>query len=181
FEAVLNVPYRHRQVFGFGHIKAGMGLAQMRNSLNAYEFGYGVGPGTLHVAGVFYGTAVPLGLDDAAWRKYRLAEASKRRADAVTDPRAVDRNPFANDDGVARTDDSTIAGLAKRGASFFMCNHALTGMATFLTVGDGLVPGSLDAVLADLRALLLPQVMLVPAGVAALNDAQEARYTYLAT
>ena len=32
----------------------------MLNSLNAYEFDYGEGPGTLHALGIFYGTSVAI-------------------------------------------------------------------------------------------------------------------------
>lgn len=165
---ILASPRRHRQVFGFAHVREGAGLGQMRNSLDAYEFARREGPGTLHALAVFYASAVALALDDLVWREHHVAEALRLRGDAVQHEGAREGNPFA----------PAIAALAARGASFFVCDNALTGFATTL-VGGGFAPGPLEHVLAALRAHLLPGSVVVPAGVAALNDAQEARYTYV--
>ena len=77
--------------------------------------------------------------------------------------------------------DGSIEGLTKRGASFFVCNNALMGLATFLATSSPFGGGrGVDAILADLQAHLAPGAILVPAGVAALNAAQEAKFTYVA-
>lgn len=171
-------------------IRDGAGLGQMRNSLNAYEYARHEGPGTLHPLAVLYGSAVALALDDEAWRTYRLAEALRARGDEVTRTGAREGNPFAHaraDAGVTdQTDprstaqDASITGLARRGASFFVCLNALSGFAASLVAEMGPANGTVDRVLAGMRSRLLPEIVLVPAGVAAINDAQEARYTYVA-
>ena len=181
---------RHRQVFGLPQIRDGAGLGQMRNSLNAYEYARREGPGTLHALAVLYGSAVALALDDEAWRTYRLAEALRRRGDEVTREGAREGNPFAHaraypdvtdpTDPRSAAQDASIAGLSRRGASFVVCLNALSGFASALVAEFGPANGSPDRVLAGLRARLLPSIAVVPAGVAAINDAQEARYTYVA-
>ena len=186
---VLAAPHRHRMAFGITQVRDGAALGQMKNAFNAYEFARREGPGTLHVVGVFYGSSVALALDDAAWRAYRVARALHLRGDDVTRPGAATGNPFAHpsadaavtdpDDPRSPAQDASLAGLARRGASFFVCDNALTGFARSL-VTDANVHEPVDRVLAALRGALLPGTVLVPAGVAALNDAQEARYAYVA-
>jgi intracellular sulfur oxidation DsrE/DsrF family protein len=185
---LLAAPHRHRIAFGFTRVADGAGLGQMKNALNAYEFSRREGPGTTHVLGVFYGSAVALALGDAAWRTYRIGRALQLRGDTVSRSGAAAGNPFArgtpdasvtdSEDPRSSAQDASLAGLMRRGASFFVCNNALTGFARSL-VTDGNVREPVDRVLTGLRGTMLPGTVLVPAGVAALNDAQEARYSYV--
>ena len=186
---LLAAPHRHRMVFGVTQVHDGAALGQMKNAFNAYAFARREGPGTLHVVGVLYGSSVALALDDAAWRTYRIAQALRSRGDAVTRDGATAGNPFAHetadgaagdpDDPRSSAQDTSLAALARRGTTFLVCNNALTGFARAL-VTDANVAGPVDRVLAALRAGFLPGVLLVPAGVGAINDAQEARYSYVA-
>jgi intracellular sulfur oxidation DsrE/DsrF family protein len=191
FNAALEAQYRHRQVYGMHRAEGGAAFAQMKNALNAYEYELGEGPGTMHVAAVFYGTAVALGLDDATWDAYGLVAAQQMRGDGVGQA-PQDGNPFraarGTFDPAARygdarhpSNDDSIEGLAKRGATFAVCNNALRGLATFLAMnGKAAGRAPVEKVLADLQSHLLPAAILVPAGVAALNAAQEAKFTYVA-
>ncbi len=186
---LLAAPHRRRQAFGITQVRDGAALGQMKNALNAYEFARREGPGTLHVVGVLYGTSVALALSDDAWRTYRVAHALHLRGDDVGRPGAAERNPFARgtpdasvgeaEDPRSAAQDASLAGLMRRGATFFVCNNALTGFARALVTDAG-VHGPVERVLAALRTAMLPGTILVPAGVAALNDAQEAHYTYVA-
>jgi len=158
FEARIRLPFPHRQVFGSGRVADGAVFGFMYNSLNAYETGFGEGPGTLHAAAVFYRTGVALGLDDAAWHTYGLSSVLNNANDRVT---SADANPFLH-----TPPGWSITDLQHRNASFFVCQNALTDLArrcgtTFDT----------------LKEHLLPQMMLVPAGVAALNALQEEHFT----
>jgi intracellular sulfur oxidation DsrE/DsrF family protein len=110
---------------------------------------------------------VILGLDDSAWRAYGLAEAARRRGETLT--ATADGNPFA----------SELAALAKRGVSFFVCDNALDDWATYAVVVQGAGQSSVEQVRDDLRRRVVPSALLVPAGVVALNQAQEARFTYV--
>ncbi len=170
---LLDAPALHKQVFGIRRVNDGEGLGQMRNSLNAYEIARNEGPGTLHALGVLYGTSVALAFGDEMWRRYRIAEALERRGDGLSLDGAQ-ANPFARDG------DASIAALVARGSLFFVCNNALMGFAKSLVAGLGLVHEPIERVSSALRGALLPGATLVPAGVAALNDAQERKYTYVA-
>jgi intracellular sulfur oxidation DsrE/DsrF family protein len=166
--ARLVLPVRHRQVFAVARTADGAATGYMRHALDAYEVAMGEGPGTLHVAAVFYGRGVVMGLSDKAWNTYRLADALRKRGDSVSALQSTG-NPFSAD----------MLALSKRGATFLVCDNALADWATYLTAGLGTSTGSPDDVRADLRASLFPGALLVPAGVAALNAAQEARFTYV--
>ena len=158
---------KHRQIMAVNRVADGVVVGYMGHSMDAYESAMGEGPGAMHVGAVFYGRGVILGLNDTMWKTYRLAEASKRRGDVLT-VQGSDGHPFA----------SEFAMLVRRGAFFLVCDNALTDWATYLVTTAGFNDRTIEAVHADLRAHLVPGAMLVPAGVAALNIAQEARFTY---
>jgi intracellular sulfur oxidation DsrE/DsrF family protein len=183
------LPFRHLQAFGSHGLADGVMADLMLNSFNAYEFDYGEGPGSIHALGIVYGTAAPFLLDDRAWRTYKLDLVMKRRGDPVGST-AASGNPYLAarsplDSGAKRSDihglyhDSSIVALVKRGATFFACDNALRGLANAITIGYGISDALPEAVHAELRARLVPGTLLVPAGVAAINQAQEARFTFL--
>lgn len=189
-EQRLNLPFRHRQAFGSYRLADGVATALMANSLNAYQFDYGEGPGSLHAVGIFYGTSVAILLDDAAWRTYKIDVIQQRRGDAPK--RRVDDggNPYLRpmsslDPAAARSDlhgfyhDTSLTALAKRRASFFACDNALRGLATDIAVSYAMSDKPVETVHADLRAHLFGGTLLVPAGVAAVNEAQESKFTYM--
>jgi intracellular sulfur oxidation DsrE/DsrF family protein len=144
----------------------------MRNSLDAYEKGFGSGPGTLRVAAVFYSHGVALAVDDFAWRTYKLAETLRHGGEVISSPQRDD-NPYWHSSG----GENSLEALAARGALYLACNNALKGLAGMAAQAAA---GALaaDDVYADLRKHLIPGAILVPAGVAALNAAQEARFTF---
>jgi hypothetical protein len=181
-------PAPHRQVFGTSKLANANLLHYMLNALNAYQFDYGEGPGSLHAAGVCYGSAVALLVDDFAWQTYQLTSVQEKRADPVKLKTTATGNPYlaatsaldvrANrDDSHGLYHDESLTALVQRGASFFACNNALRGLATDIAVTYGTATAPVDVVLADLRRHLVPGALLVPAGDAAVNQAQEARFT----
>jgi intracellular sulfur oxidation DsrE/DsrF family protein len=189
-EQRLNLPFAHRQAFGSHALADGTAGALMLNSLNAYEFDYGEGAGTLHALGIFYGMSVALLLDDAVWKKYRLDVVQQRRGDPAKRAAPGGGNPYGRatsslDPAAARSEmhgfyhDTSVEALTKRKASFFACDNALTGLATDIAVSYGMSDEPVQTVHADLRAHLLPGVLLVPAGVAAVNQAQERKFTFI--
>ncbi len=158
---------RHRQVFAVAKVEGGAATGLMRHALDAYEFTRNEGAGTLHVAAVFYGRGVVMGLDDDAWRRYALADAARQRDDTVATQ--GEGNPFADD----------LRALQRRGATLLVCDNALANWATFLATVTGTSARGPDELRAELRRRLVPGALLVPAGVAALNEAQEARFTFV--
>ena len=191
FYARLNAPYRHKQVFATARFAKGAVLAYMLNSLNAYQFGFKDGPGTLHAAGVLYGTGVVLGFDDYAWREYGLGTfaALDNEDEYLKTPNAhnphSDGNPFtratsslnvadAPNDEHGFYHDRSMEALRKRGASFFVCSNAVANVGRIVAKAHGKAAAAIKR---DLAAHLAPGAILVPAGVAAINAAQEAKFS----
>ena len=144
---------QHRQVFG----ASGSDMAALFDEMNAALDAYA---GTLQALAVLYGLATPAAIEGDAWKRYRLG----MRLNA-----SAHRNPFAG----------RIAQLQARGAKFVVCNHSLQGLAIAVANGVPQVQEPVDTVLATMRAQLVRGVTTVPAGVQAINAAQEAGYTYL--
>jgi hypothetical protein len=181
FKAVLDRPFAHRQlVSAMSYAQATDTLAFMSNTLRAYAdpIGFNAGPKSVHVAAVFYhGASALLAVDDAMYAKYPLAAIVAPPADAAktSDVPAPRSNPHA----AAFRDLVTTSG-----ASFFICNNALSGLAGAIAKkladpGTAVTRDQVVAVHVDLVAHFLPGTLLVPAGVAAINAAQEARFTLL--
>jgi hypothetical protein len=164
FEARIRAPFRHRQAFAAPRVANGAVLGFMLNSLNAYEYGFGDGPGTLHAAAVFYSTGVTMAMDDEAWATFHLSDLTVRSGDAVP-AHAGDGNPFGG-----RVNGGSFADLQQRNASFFVCSNALRDLA-----------GRAGTTVEVLATHLLPGMMVVPAGVAALNALHEERFTLFQT
>ena len=167
FEAVLARPFRHRQVFATTKLDDAVVLHYMENSLKAYAEGFGEGPGTLHVAAVMYGTSLAIAMNDQMWKTYGVGAvldemSTNLKADGALAKETA--NPFA----------SRVTALMTGGASFFVCNNALNGLAGGLATK---LKRDHAAVHDELVANMLPGVIVVPAGVAALNACQEAQFT----
>jgi intracellular sulfur oxidation DsrE/DsrF family protein len=160
FQARARLAFPHRQAFASPLVADGSVLGFMANSLNAYETGFGEGPGTLHAAAVLYRTGVALALDDAAWRSFDIAATIVRAGDRVN-ATPGDGNPL-----LRTPRGRTIGDLQNRRASFFVCHNALEDLARRCAV-------PVDV----LAAHVLPGMMIVPAGVAAINALQEERFT----
>jgi intracellular sulfur oxidation DsrE/DsrF family protein len=178
--AVLERPFPHRQVVGATTYAEGVSaLAFMRNTINAYAdpIYFDAGPKSVHAAAVFYhGASVFIAVDDAMWAKYPLSDFIAAPGTAPKpDAKPVHSNEHAAD----------LNGLvATYGASFFVCNNALSGLAGAIAMkvapaGTAATRDQVVAIHDELSAHFLPGVMLVPAGVAVLNAAQEARFTFL--
>ncbi len=195
FEARLNLPYRHRQVFAMRDLAGGAVFHWMRNALNGYQFEMGDGPGTLHVAAVMYsGGGVATAFDDYIWKTYGLAEiVTGTFADRVERqpgqfPDAATQNPFWHarsslDLGARRGAgsiyvDESMQALASQGASFFCCNNTVLQYASLIAAGPHAGGKNADEIRRELLAHMVPGSMLVPAGVSALIAAQEAHFTF---
>ena len=136
---------------------------------------YGVADADIAAIGTFYGATTFYGLDDAMWAKYRLGEFLD-----ATDP-ATERPALANPWRAAPVilgatlPTASIEALQRRGATFILCNNALTIFAGMLAKARGLDAG---AVYADLAAHILPGVELVPGMVVAVEQAHDAGISY---
>jgi hypothetical protein len=154
----------------------------MRNSIEAYidPMYFAGGPNALHAAAAFYhGSSPLLTLDDAMFAKYPLAAGIITFAGTAKP--GIEKDARTNP-GAAKLGEL----VAKHRAMFFVCNNALSGISSWFAqhIAPAGTPATREQVVAihdELMQHFLPGTTLVPAGVAALNAAQEARFTLLPT
>lgn len=181
FDGVLNVPAPHKHLFASAKINGGLILDATRSTLTAYA-DIGVSLKDVQPAAVFYHFSTPLGFDDLIWNEYfiPLQPKSGKRNEMEDEFASVydgksRGNPCLHKTG--KPDDTSIESLvADADARFFVCNNATRYVAGY--IAKQLKLNRLD-VYAKMSAHLVPNAMLVPAGVWAIHAVQERHYTYL--
>jgi intracellular sulfur oxidation DsrE/DsrF family protein len=174
--SVINSGSAHKQVFeSVNALGIAPGIASifihMQNSMNAYEFSYGLGRGSLATLAVFIGPSVVFALNNAMWKKYQIGSAFK--LDPTNTYYAANSNldlSASPDDPNGIYQDWSAQAVAKRGGVFMVCHNATTAVSGMFAMKMGKQP---QAVLADWSANLLPGFKFVPAGVAAVQLAQD--------
>ena len=158
----------HRQLFDMPAEAGGLPLLHILNYMNTYNQAYGAKDSEVNAIGTFYGFATLHGLNDAMWAKYRLGEVVNVK-DGSGQP--VTANPWRTQvQALGMTfPTASIEALQQRGVIFLLCNNALTLFSGMVAKGRGL---DQPAVYADLKANMLPGVILVPAMVIAIEKAQ---------
>ncbi|HTV92222.1 MAG TPA: hypothetical protein VMG98_05860 [Verrucomicrobiae bacterium] len=185
FEKLVATNAEFRQVWDAGELQPRI-LGGVKNSLNGMQFGFNVSPANVAMAFVAHNTSNLLLYDDTAWTTYSLGQLF-----GVKDPTGavVQTNIFAPSRSMNSTadpsdihgfyQDASITTLQRRGVRFFICNTALTEQAGAI-VRAGAARQSPQEVADALRSHLLPGVMLVPSGVAAIGYLQSRyRYAYI--
>ncbi len=159
---------KHRQLFHATGHGDGAAMLMAANYLDVYASAYGARPE--HVSAVIgvHGTALPIGLVDAAWEKYELGKRM-----SITDPDTKEpakRNVYAVGGPIS------IDTVMRRGVVLLVCNVALTRLS-------GLIATALSSpqadVYNDLKTWVLPGAVVVPGLVVAMNRAQEKGFTYV--
>ena len=184
----------HRCLFDFPQHKNGMPLLHILNYLNTYATAYKTPPGQAGAVGTFYSmgpqSSIPLAFNDAMWAKYALGDYLGLK-DAAGKPytRNVFNKPTGNDLHIMMQALQSptipmfaeampgigIENLQKMGTTFLLCANAFGGWCAELeSRGKGKAP-ALDA---ELRANMLPGVIVVPAMVIAIEKAQGAGISY---
>jgi hypothetical protein len=143
----------------------------MQNSMNAFEFSYAKGPGSLATLGVLLGPAIALGLNDAMWTKYKFGSTFNLAPTNIYYTASSNLTPSGSpDDPNGLYQDWSAQAILKRGGAFMICHNATSAVAGMIAGKASLNPKS---VLADFEKNLLPGFQFVPAGVAAIQNAQE--------
>jgi intracellular sulfur oxidation DsrE/DsrF family protein len=144
----------------------------MNNTINAYEQYLDEKPGAVQTVAVLYhGAAIAIAMTNSVWNDLlftTLKGAPPEIRSQFTDAKPGKGNPYAGD----------VAGLVKRGSSFFVCHNAIVG---FAEIAAGVLKQPREKVHAAIMAGILPGALAVPAGVMAVNACQEAKFTYIAT
>ncbi len=171
FDTALGTPAKHKYLFACIS-EVTVALAAIRSTLNAYRV-LDVSASEVAPAVVFYhGVSVLYGFDDAVWSRYVIPTNSASASNAKG---KTTGNPMLKKKG-GDWDSSVPALIADANARFFVCNLAAHGWAT--RIAKQLHLPAKD-VYEDLASHMIPNAMLVPAGVWAIHAIQERQYTPL--
>jgi hypothetical protein len=188
FTKLVTQPADIRQVWDAGGYHP-LILGAVKNSLNGYQFGFGIAPGRISSVLCLHGEAIGFALDDSMWEKYKIGASF-----GFKDPSGniVASNIFAHARSTAATmtdpndpsgmyQDGTIEALQRRGVAVFVCHVAAADQAAVL-VRNGAAPAGAtpEAVLEDLTSHLIPGAMVVPSAVATMGLLQY-KYHYAYT
>lgn len=171
FDAALETPAKHKHLFAV-ITDASVALAATRSTLNAYHV-LGIDAADVQPAVVFYhGPAVLSAFDDAMWNRYVIPTKSVPPSDSKE---KMTGNPLLKEKG-GDWDSSIPSLVASADVRFFVCNLAAHGHASRFAKQLHL---SAKGVYEDLASHLIPNAMLVPAGVWAVHAIEERQYTLL--
>ena len=183
FNALLDGAQSHKTLFTAVQIEGGEVLLAMRNTLNGYR-DVGVDwSDVLPVAVLYHGLSIFLAFDDLVWNRYVYPFSGKLKhgngAAQIASVRefGATGNPCLREQG-GEGDISIRSLVADAGARFFVCNNAALGTASMVSKALG---KPFETVYGDFAHHLVPNAMLVPAGVWAVHAIQEQRFTLLQT
>jgi intracellular sulfur oxidation DsrE/DsrF family protein len=165
----------HRLFFDIPDFVGAVPQLHMTNLLNTYRTAHGVEEKDINAVGGLWSRTTLLAANDAMWAKYRIGEYLNLR-DAANEP--FTRNPWRVAPFIlgAERPASGIEALQARGVRYIVCNNAMN-----FHVGQLATARSLEtpAVNADIRANLLPGVVVVSAMVIAIERAQKHGFAYI--
>jgi intracellular sulfur oxidation DsrE/DsrF family protein len=169
------IPGQHRFVFD-STTPAGMALALRfaNNYFTANQNAYGLKDSDLAVVIVARHKSTSFGYNDAIWAKYgkQLSEQAE-----FTDPKSKEPpkiNVYAAP-GDGSDESGAMDALIKKGVHFAVCQMASRHIAGRIAQATG---GETDAILKEIGANLVPNGHFVPAGIVAVNRAQEKGYSF---
>ncbi len=170
------VPGVHRFVFDSSSAD-GMALALRfaDNYFTANHSDYGLNDSDLAVVIIARHKSTPFGYNDAMWAKYgkQLSEQTEF-VDPKTKAVPAVNLYAAEDDGTGQP--GRLTGLIKKGAQFAVCQMSTRAMAGKIAQATGSKP---DVVFKEIAVNLIGNSRLVPAGILAVNRAQEHGYSFV--
>lgn len=177
-DAWMDVPNAAHRIVVDSAFPAGGGAALLyaNNSFLANKSGYGLDAHEIAIIVVLRHLSTPFAFSDALWAKYGEVLSG-----------VVDfKDPRTNAAPIVNVYNSPVAGLANRGVTigslaeknvqFAVCGSATRVMAGAVAQST---KGQADAIYKEFTEGLVPNSHLVPAGVVAVNRAQEYGYTLL--
>ncbi|HZL28168.1 MAG TPA: hypothetical protein VFC39_16725 [Acidobacteriaceae bacterium] len=188
FTALLKHAGRAKQVFDVRAIGEGKFLNGMKNTLNGFQFGFGIAPASIKVVAALHGPANLLNFSDAMWQKYPLGRFAQ-----VNDPKTgkpAARNIYLHKTANTSTDlndrasiyqDFTIEALQHRAVQFLSCHNATEEVVRGM-VAQASLKTPVEEIVHDLQTNTVPGVLIVPAMVSAISLLQsEGHFTYIAS
>ena len=165
---------KHRVVLDMREPNGGMALAWAWVFLFTAPQAYGVPESDLGAAIVLRHNAIPVALDDSAWKKYKLGEYFKID-DPETGKPAV-RNPYYLKMSEPLLPDMAMQKLIDRGVRVIACDMAIHFYTGLIAKERGLKQEDIKA---DWNAAVLPGIAHAPSGVVACQGAVAHGCTYL--
>ncbi len=141
----------------------------MQNSLNAFEFSYGLGAASLATLAVLTGPSIAYALNDDLWKKYGFGAAFNLAATNVYYKAGSLRAAGSPDEPDSIYQDWSAQAVLHRGGTFMVCHNAMTAVAALLSQKAGTTA---SAALEEFVSGVLPGFQIVPSGVAATQLAQ---------
>lgn len=170
----------HKQVFDAPDIAEGTVLHQARMFFVNYKDIYNTPDSDLRAVLVIRHKAIPLVLGDAVWAHYAFIGKKTTKLKDPTTGEWTQRNPFLNAKGSDKYaliwPDGGLDSLLGRGAIVLACNLAFTGYADQIATRT---KQDKEVVREELKAALVPGVMLVPSGVFGVIRAEQAGCAYI--
>lgn len=173
------IPGVHRFVFDTTSPDAvALALRFANNYYTANQNAYGLKETDLAVLIVVRHRSTSFGYNDAMWAKYGKQFAEQAE---FTDPKTK-QVPTVNfyakpDDGAADPSVGAMSSLIKKGVRFAVCASATRGIAGRIAKDTG---SNTDAIVKEIGAnLICPNARFVPAGILAVNRAQEHGYAFV--
>ena len=166
---------KHKQFFDSPAPAGGIGLVHIMNYYDTYNKAFNVKDADIDAVLTFYGGTTFFGVNDAMWAKYKLGEFINENDPTTGKPATA--NPWRTEPVILgmTIPAASVESLYKRGATFILCNNALTIFSNLLAQKRGLDP---KVVYNDLKANILPEVQLVPGMVVAVEQAARAGLSY---
>jgi len=171
-----DTPARHRQVFDtISADGVARALTFTHTFYAANREAYGIEPKDLAVVMILRAGSTGFGFTDTFWSKYSAGLAKRYK---VTDPvtkseAAINIYNTADRASLLPTNGLTFDALARMGGRFAICSVASRKLATALAADMG---GSTEAIYADMMANMVTNARMAPAGIVAVNRAQEHHY-----
>jgi intracellular sulfur oxidation DsrE/DsrF family protein len=174
---------KHRMVFdslsGDGGAEA---LDFANNFIHVNQADYGVTPEQLGIVVIFRHMAAPYGYNQAVWAKYGKGFAGKIGLKGDAAKTAATNNPLLAPapmldpapKGMEWINQNSLSDLASKGVRFAVCGLATTAIAAMVAGKTG----DANAIEAEFKSNLVAGALIVPAGISALNRAQEHGYTF---
>ncbi len=175
---------KHKAVFDMPEVDDGLAIEHAVLWLRGTYDALGAAPSDAQAVIVIRHAAVILAFNDAMWAKYELGKERKVKDD-LTGKWAV-RNPYGSPQRVSPTDStvrpnspdrpaSDLAWFAQNGHVLLACDLATRGMSQIIAQKT---KREERAVYEELKANLIPGVILQPSGIYAVHRSQEAGCTY---
>ena len=171
-----DAPARHRQLFDtISPDGVARALTFTHTFYAANKDAYGIEPKDLAVVMILRAGSTGFGFNDMFWSKYsaglekryKMTDPVTKAAPAINIYNAADRASLLPTNGL------TFDTLARMGGRFAICSVASRKLAAALAADMG---GSADAIYAEMTANIIASARMAPAGIVALNRAQEHRY-----